>query len=411
VKQVAPTRPKVESRQDDLTLVPIFRPSYGEEELRGVMEVFQSGWIGLGPKTAEFEKRFARYIGIPHAVATNSATAALHLGLRVLQVQGAEVITTPMTFVSTNHAILYNEAMPVFADIEEDTLNIDPESILRNITDKTKAIVVVHYGGHACDMDRILEIAEAYGLPVVEDVAHGCGGSHRGRKLGSLGTLGCFSFHAVKNLATGDGGMITLRDEALDRRLRTLRWCGIDKDTWDRSEIDEKYSWYYTVNELGFKYHMNDISAAIGLAQLEKLDRGNERRREIAATYDEAFAGIGWLSLPVERVYACSARHNYVVQLERRDELITHLRERRIAAGVHYMPSHLYRMYRGFRADVPVAERVWQKLVTLPLYPDMTGADVQRVIKAVIDFGGGNIRRCQSSHRSPANGSDGQRGG
>lgn len=373
--------------EQELPLIPVFRPSYDEAELRAVEEVFQSGWIGLGPKTAAFERRFADYIGVPHAVALNSATAALHLALKVLNVAGGEVITTPMTFVSTNHAILYSDGIPVFADIEPDTLNVDVESIGRNLTGRTQAIVVVHYGGHACDMNPILALAQTHDIPVVEDVAHGCGGTYKGHRLGSFGTLGCFSFHAVKNLATGDGGMITLSDPDADRRLRRLRWCGIDKDTWDRSEVDQKYSWYYTVQELGFKYHMNDIAAAIGLAQLEKLERANARRREIAAYYDDRFADLDWLETPVEKSYARSARHNYVVKLDRRDELIAYLREQRISAGVHYFPNHLYTMYRSFRADVPVAERVWRRLVTLPLYPDMTDWDVERVVNAVRNFG------------------------
>jgi perosamine synthetase len=199
--------------------------------------------------------------------------------------------------------------------------------------------------------------------------------------------MGCFSFHAVKNLATGDGGMITLADPQLDGRLRRLRWCGIDKDTWDRSEVDQKYSWYYTVQELGYKYHMNDITAAIGLVQLEKLDQANVRRREIVAYYDDRFADLEWLETPVEKRYAQGAHHNYVVKLDRRDELIVYLRERKISAGVHYLPSHLYSMYRDFKADVPVAERVWRRLVTLPLYPGMTDSDVERVVRAVRNFG------------------------
>lgn len=380
---------RAESRlqETEPSLIPIFQPSYDEAELRAVEKVFSSGWIGLGPRTAAFERRFAERIGVPHAVAVNSATAALHLALKVLNVTGAEVITTPMTFISTNHAILYNDAIPVFADIEPDTLNIDVQSIRQNVTDRTRAIIVVHYGGHACDMDPILALSREHNIPVIEDVAHGCGGSYKGQELGSLGVMGCFSFHAVKNLATGDGGMITLADPEIDRRLRRLRWCGIDKDTWDRSEVDRKYSWYYTVQELGYKCHMNDIAAAIGLAQLEKLDRANLRRREIVAYYNDRFSDLDWLETPVEKSYARSACHNYVVKLDQRDELIAYLRERKISAGVHYFPNHLYTMYRGFTASAPVAERVWRRLVTLPLYPGMTGADVERVVRAVRDFG------------------------
>ncbi len=373
-------------RDRELPVIPVFRPWYDEAELLAVKEVLESGWIGLGPKTSEFEARFARYIGVPYATALNSATAALHLGLAVLNVTGGEVITTSMTFVSTNHAILYNQAEPVFADIEPDTLNIDPESIRRNLTPRTRAIIVVHYGGHACDMDPILDLAEERRIPVLEDVAHGCGSTYKGRKLGSLGTLGSFSFHAVKNLATGDGGMLTFADPEFDSRLRRLRWVGIDKDTWDRSEVDQKYSWYYSVQELGYKYHMNDITAAIGLAQLEKLDGANARRRDIARYYDERFADLACLETPVEKEYTQSARHNYVIKIDHRDDLIAFLRDRHISAGVHYMPNHLYSMYRGYRANVPVTEEVWLRLVTLPLYPGMTDWDVDRVVHAVRSY-------------------------
>jgi perosamine synthetase len=369
--------------RQELPLIPIFRPFYDEAEVNAVAEVLKSGWIGLGPKTAEFERRFAAYVGVPHAVAVNSATAALHLALMVLNVAGGEVITTSMTFVSSNHAILYNCGIPVFADIEPDTLNIDVKSIERNLTDRTRAILVVHYGGHPCDMDPILDLARTHNLPVVEDAAHGCGGYYKNRHLGSLGTIGTFSFHAVKNLATGDGGMITLADPENDRRLRRLRWVGIDKDTWNRSEVDRKYSWYYTVQELGFKYHMNDIAAALGLVQLDKLERSNARRRKIVSYYNYRFADLDWLEPPVERSYAKSALHNYVVKLDRRDDLIAHLREQRISAGVHYFPNHLYEMYREFKADVPVTEKVWRRLVTLPLYPGMTDDDVERVVAGV----------------------------
>jgi perosamine synthetase len=375
------------SAKQELPLIPIFRPYYDDAEVNAVAEVLKSGWIGLGPRTADFEQRFAAYIGVPHAVGVNSATAALHLALMVLNVAGGEVITTSMTFVSSNHAILYNSGIPVFTDIEPDTLNIDTKSIERNLTDRTRAILVVHYGGHPCDMDPILDLARVHNIPVVEDVAHGCGGYYKDRHLGSLGTIGTFSFHAVKNLATGDGGMITVADPEIDQRLRRLRWVGIDKDTWNRSEVDQKYSWYYTVQELGFKYHMNDITAALGLVQLEKLERGNARRREIVEYYNDRFSDLDWLELPVEKSYAKSALHNYVVKLDRRDDLIAHLRERRISAGVHYFPNHLYSMYRQFKADVPVTERVWKRLVTLPLYPGMSDLDVERVVEAVSNFG------------------------
>ena len=368
-------------------MIPVFKPSFGEEELEALREPFKTGWIGLGPKTREFEVRFAEYIGTKYAVAFNSGTAALHLSLKVLGIEGVEVITTPMTFVSTNHAILYNQGIPVFADIEPDTLNIRPEEIRKNITTKTKAIVVVHYGGHACDMDLILEMAKSKGIRVVEDAAHGCGGAYKGQKLGSLGNLGCFSFHAVKNLSTGEGGMITTDDPELYGRLLKLRWMGISKDTWSREEKDEKYSWYYNVEEIGFKCHMNDIPAAIGLVQLKKLDRMNQRRKEITEHYNEGLKGLSWLEIPTVKSYAVSSHHNYVIKIEKRDQLNIYLQQKGISTGVHYIPNNHYDMYRSFRGDTPTSDSVWKKLLTLPLFPDLKDEEVDFIIHEIKEFG------------------------
>lgn len=368
-------------------MIPVFRPSYGEEEVEALREIFKTGWIGLGPKTKEFEERFAEYIGVKYAIGVNSATAALHLALKVIDIEGGEVITTPMTFISTNHSILYNNAIPVFADIEEDTLNISVDGIQKLITSRTKAILAVHYGGHACDMDPILEMAREKDIKVIEDAAHACGGEYKGKKLGSIGDVGCFSFHAVKNLATGDGGMITVHDPILDSRLRKLRWLGISKDTWNRSEVDNKYSWYYTVEEVGYKYHMNDINAAIGIVQLQKLDQLNNKRRRIVKLYNQAFEDLDWMETPVEKDYTRSANHNYVIKTDKRDEFISYLGENGISASVHYLPNHFYSMYKKFKANVPTTERVWKRLVTLPLYPDLSDSDIQKIIEVVRNFG------------------------
>ncbi|MBW2059903.1 MAG: DegT/DnrJ/EryC1/StrS family aminotransferase [Deltaproteobacteria bacterium] len=367
-------------------MIPVFKPSYDEEELRALREPFSTGWVGLGPKTREFENRFAEFIGAKHAVGVNSATAGLHLALKVMDVEGGEVITTPLTFVSTNMAILYNGAVPVFADIERDTLNIDVGEIEKRITKKTRAVVVMHYGGHACDMDPIMELARDRGIRAIEDAAHACGGQYKGRMLGSIGDIGCFSFHAVKNLATGDGGMITLDNEEHDSRLRKLRWMGISKDTWNRSEIDDKYSWSYTVEEIGYKCHMNDITASIGLVQLRKLERLNARRREIVKIYNENFAGLGWFETPVEREYAKSACHNYVAKVKDRDRFIQYLQENGISSSVHYFPNHLYELFKDYRRCLPTAESVWKSIVTLPLYPDMSQRDIDKVIETVKNF-------------------------
>lgn len=368
-------------------MIPVFKPSFGEEELEALREPFKTGWIGLGPKTREFEERFAEYIGTKFAAAVNSGTAALHLALKVLNIEGMEVITTPMTFISTNHVVLYNRGIPVFADIEPDTLNINFAEIEKNITPKTKAILVVHYGGHACDMDPILEIAKKNQIHVVEDAAHGCGGEYKGLKLGSIGDLGCFSFHAVKNLSTGEGGMITTDDPEIYRRLLKLRWMGISKDTWSREEKDEKYSWYYNVEEVGFKCHMNDIPAAIGLVQLKKLDRMNRRRREITERYNKGLKGLRWLETPTVKSYAVSSHHNYVVKVEKRDPLNIYLQQKGISTGVHYIPNNHYEMYRSFRGLTPVSDSVWKKLLTLPLFPDLKDEEVDFIIREIKEFG------------------------
>jgi len=381
-------------------MIQVFKPCMGQEEIDAVAEVIRSAWIGLGPRTAEFERRFADYVGCKHAVAVNSATAALHLALEVFGVgEGDEVLVPAVTFVSTAHAVLYNNAKPVFVDVHPDTLCMDVEDVRRKITERTKVILPVHYGGHPCDMDTILDIAKQAGAAIIEDAAHACGSTYKGKKVGSIGDATCFSFHAVKNLAVGDGGMITLNDEALDKKLRKLRWVGINKSTWERTEMVEEalaserdqygqYGWYYEVDDLGYKYHMNDIAAAIGLVQLHKLEKTNARRREIVEMYNEALTDVPWIDTPVEKEWAHSAYHNYVIKTPYRDELNLYLRDREIATGVHYMPVHLHPYYRdnGYDADVPVTEDVWKKLLTLPLYPDLTDTEVALVIDALKSF-------------------------
>lgn len=369
-------------------MIPVFRPSMDKREIDAVSKVLLSGWIGLGPKTKEFEDKFADYIGVKYASALTSATAALHLGLEALGVSGGEVITTPMTFVSSNHAIIYNHAIPVFCDIEPDTLNIDANKIEPLINKKTKAILVVHYGGYPVDMGKILRIAHKHGLKVIEDVAHGCGGEYKGRKLGSIGDIGCFSFHAVKNLATGDGGMVTTNNRNVYDRITTMRWVGIKKDTWSRDLGNSKgYSWYYNVEDFGFKYHMNDITAAIGLVQLEKLDKANTRRSEISQMYTKALSLIPQIQPPVIKPYMTKpACHNYVIKYDGRDGLNAYLKERGISTGVHYIPNNHYAIYKKFKGKTPITQEVWKKLITLPLYPDLTNSQVTLIIKEVTKY-------------------------
>ncbi len=242
-----------------MTHIPLFRPLISPEAIDAAADVLRSGWLGLGPRTAAFEKAFAAYVGAPYCVALNSCTSGLHLALHVLNLpEDSEVITTPISFVSTNHAILYARCRPVFADVHPDTGNLDIASAASKITDRTKAIIAVHIGGYPCDLDELYALAHSRGLHVVEDCAHACGAAYKGKPIGSHGDLHAFSFHAVKNLPMGDGGALVVQNEELDARLRRLRWLGIDKDTYRRTSA-ESYSWNYDVPEVGFKYHMNDI--------------------------------------------------------------------------------------------------------------------------------------------------------
>jgi len=370
--------------------IQVLQPVYGEEEIAAVADVLRSGWVGLGPKTKAFEQEFAKYLGCDYAIALNSGTAALHLAALALQLQpGDEVIVTPITFVSTVHVIRYCGATPVFADVEPDTLNLDPADIARKITDRTRGIFCVHYGGHPVDLDAIQAIAEPRGIYIVEDAAHACGASYKGKKIGTISELTCFSFHAVKNLAMGEGGAITCNSDWYACYFSQMRWLGISRDTFSRTADERIYAWQYWVDRLGYKYHLHDISAAIGLVQLQKLDANNERRRQMVARYQEAFANVDWLERPVEKDYARSSWHLYVIKLpghRERDAMIRHLKERGIAPGVHYYPINLHPYYKDIKAVVPIANEIWQRIVTLPLHLALTREDQDRVIEAVLGF-------------------------
>jgi perosamine synthetase len=374
----------------ELPIIPVLRPNFGQEEIDAVAEVLKSGWAGLGPKTKEFEEAFATYLDCDFVIGLNSGTAALHLAALGLQLKpGDEVIVTPITFVSTAHVIRYCDATPVFADVEPDTLNLDVEDVERKITEKTRAIFCVHYGGHPCDMDRLRAIAEPRGIDIVEDAAHAAGASYKGRKIGTISDLTCFSFHAVKNLAMGEGGAISCNSDWFASYFASMRWLGITKDTYSRTVNDKVYAWQYWVDKLGYKCHLHDVSAAIGLVQLKKLDENNKKRGEIACRYHGAFEELDWLELPVTKDYAQPSWHLYVIKLkdrQDRDDMIRHLKEHNISPGVHYYPINLHPYYKDSRAVVPVANEIWKRILSLPMYPGMTDADQERVIEAVRSF-------------------------
>lgn len=366
-------------------MIPVFKPWYTEHEEQAVAEVLRSGWTGLGPKVREFERKMMSFLYIKYAFGLNSCTSALHLALDAIDVCDYEVITTPLTFVSTSHAIIHAGGIPVFCDVKEDDLNIDETKIEGLITDLTKAIVVVHYGGRACSMDPIIKIAKKHNLMIVEDAAHGMGGLYKRRHLGTCGHFGCFSFHTVKNMGIGDGGMVVTKSAAYAAKIKRMRWLGIDKSTYDRNKNDN-YSWEYDVSKIGYKYHMNDISAALALCQLDKLALANRNRWKLGQMYDEALEGVGDIRLTKEIEDSRSACHNYVIRTERRNELHEYLKQNNISTSVHYKPNHLYPIYRECKADCPVVEREWLKLLTLPLYPQMTKIEHEAVVSKIRKF-------------------------
>ncbi|RKF15314.1 DegT/DnrJ/EryC1/StrS aminotransferase family protein [Roseovarius spongiae] len=366
-------------------MIPVFRPSIDDDEINAVTDAMRSGWIGLGPRTAEFEERFAAFCGVPHAVGLNSGTAALDLAMRLLEIgEGDEVVVPTMTFVSTAHVVALNRATPVFADSDPVTLNIDPNDVARKITPRTRAVIVTHYSGRPVDLNLVA--AAAPGLPIIEDCAHAAGATFQGAPVGGIGVIGCFSFHAVKNLSSGEGGMLTTRNAAWAKRAHSLRWLGIDRSTWKRAQSAAGYRWRYSVTELGLKCHMNDIAAAMGLVQLRRLAELNARRRSLVSRYRAGLSGIAELSLPPQDDETFrSSWHLFCIQCERRDALGAYLAEHGVGTGVHYIPIHTHECY-GRQPPLPVAEDLGERILTLPLYPDLQGSDVDRITGLIQGF-------------------------
>jgi len=376
-------------------MIQVFCPSITDREIEAVADVMRSGWLGLGPKTAEFEAKFAEYVGAKYAIGVNSGTAALHLALLVLGIRpGDEVLVPTITFASTALAVVYCGATPVFVDVWPGDICIDTKDAERKITDKTWGIIPVHYSGTVCNMDAVWHLAENHSLAVVEDAAHACGSTFYGEKVGGLKDTNatCFSFHAVKNLTCGEGGMITCNSQSMDTCLRRLRWCGIDKGTWNRTGTakDSNYSWYYEIADLGFKAHTNDIAAAIGIVQLDRLPELNARRREIAQLYTAGLSDCTWLDLPHDYPGCVSSCHAYVIKVKNdgRDRLNQHLKECGIATGVHYIPLHVQPYFKQLvdTPYLPVAETVWRTLLTLPSYPDLSNGEIDYIIYSIKEF-------------------------
>jgi dTDP-4-amino-4,6-dideoxygalactose transaminase len=371
--------------------VPFHRPSIGKEEIDEVVSTLESGWLTTGPRTEQFEREFREYVGIPHALAVNSCTAGLHLTLAALNIgPGAEVITTPLTFCATVNTILHVRATPVLADVGKDG-NIDPNSVAERLTEQTRAIVPVHLAGLPCDMESLWSLARRHQLHVIEDAAHAAGSRYRGWPIGAgvpdtddCSDAAVFSFYATKNLTTGEGGMVTTRNEELAESIRVLSLHGISKDAWNR--YSDRGHWYYQVLAPGFKYNLSDIQSAIGLHQLRKLEHFVGLRRHYAHLYNELLGEVEEFELPPDRADSRHSWHLYALRLNleklsiTRDGFIAYLREKGIGTSVHFIPIPLHPFFAAFARrpenHCPNALALYPRLVSLPLYPAMAEEQV-----------------------------------
>ena len=374
------------------TFLPYGQQWIDDEDINEVIKVLKGDYLTTGPKISEFENRIAQYVGSKYAVAVSNGTAALHAACFAAGIKkGDEVITTPLTFAASANCILYQGGKPVFADIDFDTYNIDPNEIEKNITEKTKAIIPVDFTGQPVDMDKIKDIAKKYGLIVVEDSAHALGAEYKGNKVGSLSDITTFSFHPVKHITTGEGGMITTNDDKLYNKLKLFRTHGITRDITSLVNKNEG-PWYYEQLELGYNYRITDIQCALGISQLNKLDKFLKKRQKIAQKYNSYLKNIDGVILPYQATYAKSSWHLYVIQLELekfkvgRKTIFEALRVENIGVNVHYIPVYYHPYYQklGYKKGLcPNAERLYERILTLPLYPKMNEKDIEDVVTAL----------------------------
>jgi len=367
-------------------------PLIEEDEIQEVVDTLRSGWLGTGPKVAQFEEQIKEYTGAKHAMALNSCTAGLHLSMIVSGIRvGDEVITTPLTFASTANAIIHTGATPVFADVEKETMNIDPQRIEDAITPRTRAIIPVHFGGRPCNMDAVMDIAKRHDLIVIEDAAHCIEGRYKGEKIGNIGDMTCFSFYVTKNIVTGEGGMVTTNKEVWADKIKMYGLHGLSKDAWRRYS-DEGFV-HYQVIFPGFKYNMMDIQASLGIHQMKRIDRYLSRREEIWMKYNQAFSDIPVISPAEPERGTIHARHLYAVLVEidkiqkTRDRIQQELHELNIGTGIHFISLHMQDYYRktyGFQPDdFPNARFISDRTLSLPLSAKLTDKDVSDVVRTI----------------------------
>lgn len=374
------------------SFLPYGKQSIDEDDIEAVIEVLRSDFITQGPSIEKFERKVAEYVGAKYAVAFCNGTAALHGACFAAGISpGDEVITTPITFLASSNCVLYCGGKPVFADIRPDTYNLDPNDVARKITSKTKAIIAVDFSGQPAEMNRLSMLAEDHGLVLIQDAAHSLGATLEGRKVGALADMTMFSFHPVKHITTGEGGIITTDNEEYRDRLLMFRSHGMTRDPQLLERNDGP--WYYEMQALGYNYRMTDIQGALGVSQMDKLDRFVARRREIAEQYNRAFVDCPGITIPYQLSAVNSSWHLYVIRWENgRDQAFEELRSRKIGVHVHYIPVYKQPYYQRLIYDdrqCPNAESYYRSAMSLPIYPGMTDEDVQDVIQAVLNTANG----------------------
>ena len=374
-------------------MIPYGKQSIDKDDIQAVVEVLRSDWLTTGPKVPEFENAIAEYVGAKFAVAVCNGTAALHAAMFALGIEpGDEVILPPMTFASTANCIVFQGGTPVFSDVDPETLLIDPALVEEKITTRTKAIIAVDYAGQPCDYDALRNIAAKHEIFLIADACHALGATYKDQMVGTLADMTVFSFHPVKHITTGEGGMIVTDNEKLAVRLRLFRNHGIATDFKQR---DEQNTWYYEMLELGYNYRITDFQCALGLSQLKKLPSLLENRRQIAFRYDNAFASVSGIQPLAVKKYVLHAYHLYVIKLNlkaldfSRNDFFQKLRNKGIGANVHYIPVHLHPYYRKYfdthQNLCPVAEKAYDQILSIPVYPGMTDKDIKKVINVIIE--------------------------
>ena len=369
-------------------MIAVSSPLIGQEELDAIKPVFESGWLGLGSNTYCFEKEVSKFLEAKNVIAVNTGTSALHLALDAFGIgRGDEVIVPSLTYAASIQPIINLGAVPIFCEVQEQNLLIDLNNVESLITSNTKAVMPIHYCGNPCDMDRLIDMSKKYNFKIIEDAAHAFGSSYKGRKIGSFGDATCFSFDPIKVITCGEGGAVVLGDNEIAEEIRKKRLLGINKDTWHRYKNER--NWFYEVTTTGYRYHMSNINAAIGLVQLNKLDHFISRRRWICEQYDNAFKELDFIT-PLKINYDDVAPFMYIIRVPgKQTEFMEFLGERGIGTGVHYIANHIHPLFRKYSSsDLPLTTRLWNEIVTIPLHCRLSDNDVQKVIENVMLFEG-----------------------